>query len=313
MSLNYNTHTHCRYSRDDTEDAVYSTEHRLSLQQSCYRVCLQYRTPTIATVELLPRMFAVQSIDYRYSRVAPQMFTVQSIDYRYSRYDIEDDVYSTEHQLSLQQSCYRVCLQYRASTITTVELLPRMFTVQSIDYPYSRDGTEDGVYSTEHRLSLQQSCYRICLQYRASTIATVELLPRRFTVQLEHPIIATVETVPKMTFTVQSINYYYSRVATAYVYSTEHRLSLQWSCYRVGLQYTASTVELLPKMPFTVPSTIATVELLPQMFTVQSIGYRYSKNDTKDDVYSTEYQLSLQQIDYHYSRVATADVYSTEY
>ena len=33
---------------------------------------------------------------------------------------------------------------------------------------------------------------------------------------------------------------------------------------------------------------------VPEMFTVQSIDYRYSRDDTKDDVYSTEHRLLLQ-------------------
>ena len=78
-------------------------------------------------------------------------------------------------------------------------------------------------------------------------------------------------------------------------------------------------------MPFTVHSSIATVETIPKMsFTVQTIDYRYSRVASAN-VYSTEYQLSLtvetipkmiftvQSIDYPYSRVASADVYSTEY
>ena len=67
------------------------------------RFTVQNTNYPIPTVELLPQMFAVQSIDYRYSRDDTKMSsTVQTIDYRYSRDNTEDVVYSTEYQLSLQ-------------------------------------------------------------------------------------------------------------------------------------------------------------------------------------------------------------------
>ena len=85
-------------------------------------------------------------------------------------------------------------LQHRVSTIATEDTIPKMaFTVQNINYRYRRDDSEDGVYSTEYRLLLQKRRYRRWrLQYRVSTIATEE-------------------TIPKMTFRVQNINYRYRR------------------------------------------------------------------------------------------------------